>query len=377
MAFTGKLSEIRVPDLLQIISTGDRSGTLRLTRRDAHGLIVFRRGGIIYAASSSVRETVGSLLLSRRLVDHRELMAALEEQRASSEEKRLGSILVARGAITQEALEELISQQVERVIRELLDWDSGVFRFDLMDISDRGEVEVDARGLLLTRGLAPDKVLLRIATELDAAAGEDGKVAAHAGSPAPADARPPSQVPPADRGEPAASTLRSVISEIRSPEFTGELTVKIMGFAATVVPRGVLFYVRRGHFCGMGQFGIDLARGSPDETVRAMKVPLDASSILADAADGKQVVRGPIAETEWNAYLLRELGGLLPAESIAVPLVVNSEALLVFYGDSAPDDRPIGSLAELEVLMLQAGLAMEKQLLEKRIEQFKRLRARD
>jgi len=39
----------------------------------------------------------------------------------------------------------------------------------------------------------------------------------------------------------------------------------------------------------------------------------------------------------------------------------------VLYGDNLPDEKPIGDTEALEIFLSQAGLAMEKALLERRM----------
>jgi hypothetical protein len=39
----------------------------------------------------------------------------------------------------------------------------------------------------------------------------------------------------------------------------------------------------------------------------------------------------------------------------------------VLYGDNLPDEKPIGDTESLEIFLSQAGMAMEKALLERRI----------
>jgi hypothetical protein len=46
----------------------------------------------------------------------------------------------------------------------------------------------------------------------------------------------------------------------------------------------------------------------------------------------------------------------------------------VFYGDDATSDRPLGPVEELEWALLEAGLAMERDLLEARLSDFERAR---
>ena len=387
MSFVGKLDQFRLPDLLQILATSGKSGKLAMTRRDAEAMIVLRRGKIIYAASDSARETIGSLLLHQGLIDEEQLTAALDSQRDSPEEVRLGNLLVESGAVGQETLERVIRQQTERTLTELFGWNTGYFRFDLEDVADLGEIEVDAKELTLPEGLSADKVLIRLADQLDdelerREAAEEAEAEAAAAAPTPEAATDPpataagtaadaETAPQAQRAGEKLTTLRSVMAEIRSPEFTGELTLQILEYARKVVRRGVLFYIRQGNYCGMGQFGVgEVGEGS----VRRLKVPVDQPSILADAADRKAAVRSKLAPETWNHYLISQLGGASPAEAIAVPLIVNDRVLMILYGDNLPETEPVGSIADLEVLMLQIGLAMEKRLFEKRVEQFKRLR---
>ena len=72
--------------------------------------------------------------------------------------------------------------------------------------------------------------------------------------------------------------------------------------------------------------------------------------------------------------MVSALGGPVSGDSVAVPLTVNEKVLLVLYADDLSDQAGQGWLEELELLMLQAGLAMEKDLLHKRIEHYENLR---
>ncbi len=366
MSFVGKLDQFKITDLLQILATTGKSGRLSLTCREGQGLIAFRRGKIIYAATSSARETLGNLLLCQRLITEEALVRALELQESSSEDTRLGTILVDSGGLSRAELERVIREQVERVIAEFLTWDSGYFKFDVLDFPDHGEIGVDAEDFLLSEGLSADQVLLKITTELDDALKDGAEAAAEPGG---GDAAPAAPAP--REGGPS---LREVMAEIRSPEFTGEVTSKILQFARGVVRRGVLFFIRQGEFCGMGQFGVGPAAGA-DDRIRELRIPADQPSVLTEAVERKGAYRGPLDLVEWNHYLIEQLGGHHPRDVLALPLLVNDAVLLVFYGDNLPGDEPIGPYNELELLMLQAGLAMEENLLEKRMEQFKRLRS--
>ena len=110
--------------------------------------------------------------------------------------------------------------------------------------------------------------------------------------------------------------------------------------------------------------------GDTGDSVAAkrLKLPLDQPSIIAEAADRQESYRGPLDSNEANRALLEALGDETPTEVVAIPLVVNDLVLLVLYGDNGATGEPIGQVDQLELLMLQAGLAMERHLLRKRLE---------
>ena len=57
-----------------------------------------------------------------------------------------------------------------------------------------------------------------------------------------------------------------------------------------------------------------------------------------------------------------------------MPMVLRDGVGLVFYGDDAGSGRPLGAVDDLEWALLEAGLAMERDLLEERLRDFERAR---
>jgi hypothetical protein len=86
--------------------------------------------------------------------------------------------------------------------------------------------------------------------------------------------------------------------------------------------------------------------------------------------ESKTAHRGPLELTEGNLNFIGQLGGVMPTEAAVLPLIVDDEVLLVLYGDNSPGNAPLGSLEPLEILLNQTGLAMEKRMLEERIERL-------
>ncbi len=170
MSLVGRLEDLSLPDILQLIALSKRTGKLTLSRREGTGVIVCRGGKIIYAASDSVRDTLGNILVSQNLLSEAELLTALEAQHQSPDAKRLGGILVDMGYVDREKLEHAIREQFEKVIAELLAWKTGYFRFELMDVPETEEIEVDAKDFLLQGGLSSDAVVQEAIRRLEAMA---------------------------------------------------------------------------------------------------------------------------------------------------------------------------------------------------------------
>ena len=387
MGLVGRLEDLSLPDIFRLITLSKRTGKLTLSRREGNGIIVCRGGKIIYAASDSVRDTLGNILVSQNLLTEADLLAALEAQHESSEAKRLGTILVEMGFLDREKLEEVIRDQFNKVIGEFLAWKTGFFRFDLIEIPESEEVEVDAKDFLLEGGLSSDAVILEAARKLDELARDQvAQALPPAPSPDPLPKPSPAAVwstettvtlpqPATPPFQPLAA-LKSALAEIRSPSFTGEITLLLLRYAEQIVNRGVLFGLRKNGITGMGQRGVQFPGASADERVRAIKIPLDEPSVFFEVVETKQPYRGPLEKNRWNDYLVEQLGGQIPPEVILIPMTVNGSVMITFYGDNLPDKDPIRPTDDLELLMTQVGLDMERTLLETRIKSFEKKRGK-
>jgi len=353
----GKLGEGTLSGLLQMLSAKRRSGKLTLATREGHGLVLLQEGNIIYAASNSAREAFGNILIRHELVDDKTLMAALELQHVSSQEKRLGAILVEMGSLKQENLEDVLREQTVGIVRELLSWREGFFTFEPLTISGR-EVGVDAKDLVMDEGL-------------------DAELLSHSSARTVVPPRGPALPKAAQgaeaavQGEPASAvtitSLKEVMEELRAPTFGGEVTVWLLRHAARIVKRCVLFSCSRDAIRGMGQVGLEREDGAGAQEISNLRIPADESSIFAQVAEKRGSFQGKLPKGPWNEYLAIELGGLVPPEVVIVPMIVNGNVVALLYGDNLPDGKPIGPIDALELLMLEAGLAMEKTTLEIRL----------
>jgi Domain of unknown function (DUF4388) len=353
MSLVGRLEDIELPELIQFLANNRKTGRLTLSRRDGHGVVLLRAGRILYAASNSVRETLGNLLVCRGLISETTLMEALEHQHWGQEAKRLGEILLEMGKLDEEALDDVMKDQTRAVIQELFGWTAGFFKFESLDIPDRGDVEVDARDFLLMKGVNTDEVLLEAARRLD----ESRELI-----------DPSASLPKGAIEESPPAPESVALADLRAPALRGETTLSLMRYAAQVVGRGLLLAVRGDEAQGVSQFG--MPSGAGEGSVKKVRLPLDVPSVLADAVQRKEPYLGPLDGALGNETLVERLGGARPTAVIVVPMVVAGAVAMLFYGDNAADGRPIGATEGLTRLILEASLAMEKAALDERMRDF-------
>lgn len=157
MAIRGSLREAALPDVIQLLYLGRRSGCLALADRQRHASIYFEDGWVIHAAIVNRRDRLGDMLIKSGRITPAQLEQAITHQ-AAGQERRLGEILVALGAVTREELAGFILRQVEEAVYTLFTWDSGTFSFD-PDVRPEADVE--------RVHIAPDALLLEGARRVD------------------------------------------------------------------------------------------------------------------------------------------------------------------------------------------------------------------
>lgn len=147
--------------------------------------------------------------------------------------------------------------------------------------------------------------------------------------------------------------LRQLINELSNPNDIGEVSATILRLSAQYLDRGALFMVSDDAFVGLGGFGGD----DMDARVRRLRIGRGEASLLAEVAGGGEAHRGKMRRTPANVQLIESLGGALPTEVVALPIMHDSRAIGILYGDNAEHRTPIDSMTGLEIFLSQAGYA--------------------
>jgi tetratricopeptide (TPR) repeat protein len=157
MAIKGSLKEASLPDVLQLLAMGKKTGCLAVTHRNNFGYIYFDKGRICYASIVNRRDRLGDNLLKSGSITKAQLDTAIAAQTAHRDQ-RLGELLVAQSAITRDALHDQIKLQIEEAVYFLFTWKEGTFNFE-------ADVAPEEQDFLVS--INPESLLLEGARRVD------------------------------------------------------------------------------------------------------------------------------------------------------------------------------------------------------------------
>ncbi|MDD2897191.1 MAG: response regulator [Desulfuromonadaceae bacterium] len=551
MSLAGKLEELGLGEILQIVSLSRKTGVLFLSSGGMDGSVFFRQGQVVRASSSSCHKSLGEELILRGVIDLPVLRKALAYQQEYGFRERLGVILVKKYVVSQSAVDEVVREQIENVVFSLFAWTEGTFTFEVRSsVEAVDETKMDPLQFMLDQGLNPQFLAMegmRLADEKRRAAemarsGADvpdqsmdfdfdlvesphSAASSHHEVPQPlvivdddgptlraiadglaqngftvhaltrsedtlikVDAlyrsgntpvvlidlimpkmdgsgvlggielmellhnnfkdiqlivmtdyhhedaenricdlgysftvkprrveinnpavmgsfltqivneirssteavadRPPQQsqfnlgdelrIEMGDDDDmPSAvkspqqnggfSLLRGMLEELNNPDLQGGILLLILRFASEFLNRAIVFTIHEQVVSGFGQFGVLDGTVSGDDRVRSIHFTQDSGSMFDESIrSGQSRIFSPLP-TPVDMHIFEQLGGGTPSEVFIGPLVSRSRVFGVLYGDNLPEKKPVGDLESLAIFLSQAGISMEKSVLERQL----------
>lgn len=550
MSLEGSLEELGLGEILQIVSLSRKTGILSLRSRGRDGSVFFRQGQVVRAASSSYQQSLGEVLIQKKVIDLAVLRKSLAYQQENGFCERLGVILVKNFAVSQDSIEDIVREQIEHIVFSLFSWTEGTFRFDVQDsIETVDGTKIDPLQFMLDQGLNPQFLAMegtRIAEENRHTSGIDGS-----GDDSSDDATdfvfnltsdtgnlPPTQLPTnrpvvlvdddgptlraladgltkkgfvvhamtrsedtlikvdslhrcgehpvvlidlimpkmdgsgvlggvellellhnnfkdlqlivmsdyhhaeaeskiynfgynfiikprrseintpdilvaflaqvsrdvrngsevtgsesqmnrynlgdelrIEMGEDddipqtvesaqsngALTLLRGMLEELNNPELQGGVLLLVLRFASEFVNRAIVFTINDNIISGFGQFGITGGKLGGDERVRSIHFPQESGSMFDEAFHTGHSLTFSPRPTPVDAHIFDQLGGGIPSEVFIGPLLSQSKVIGFLYGDNLPGKTAIGDVEPLTIFLAQAGISIEKSLLERQL----------
>src|SRR4029453_8251428 len=127
MSVQGNLKTMLLPDVLQWLAQGQKTGTLVIDNGRVEKRIYFRGGAVISSASTDPHENLGHFLVSHGFITETQLAEGMRQQTATK--VLLGRILVGIKAISETDLRRMLRLKSEESIFESFQGREGEFRF--------------------------------------------------------------------------------------------------------------------------------------------------------------------------------------------------------------------------------------------------------
>uniref|UniRef100_A0A7C4YC60 Tetratricopeptide repeat protein n=1 Tax=candidate division WOR-3 bacterium TaxID=2052148 RepID=A0A7C4YC60_UNCW3 len=159
MAIKGSLRAASLPDVIQMLSVGRKSGVLSVTNGEIFIFIYFENGKITGLDSVNRQYRIGELLIKNGSITEEQLENALMVQK-ENKDKLLGEILLEMKFIDENALKKAITEQVKEGLYNAFTWEDGYFSFEPGEskVKKVGKISIDAQDLLLEAARIVDEL---------------------------------------------------------------------------------------------------------------------------------------------------------------------------------------------------------------------------
>jgi Domain of unknown function (DUF4388) len=382
----GRLEDVPLADIVQVLQVGAKSGALLLRRADEQTAVVaFRGGSAIQALSTESYQSLGDRLVAGAAVQRADLQQALDYM-TRFPGMRVGDALVELGCVSRARIEDEVAAQMAETIERLMTWTDTGFEFQVGFVSLPRGLPALALDFLHEKGVEPRRLLL------EASLLRDKRNRQHNGTRAEETSAPPQKAQgeaerreasdeeaekillwfnegaparPSDledlSGARTAASYLSISEELFVATGKGEIGLLFLRYASELYSDGGLVMRTREGFQVMGQFGdaFSWGEGRKPKTFFAT----GESPIFDAIAAERRPYSGFVAMTE--------TGGLAPASprtpgaraALAVPLLVLGDVSLILFCRtavaSAPDARALIALARHVSITLENAALRE------------------
>ena len=155
MSLLGRLEDLSLTDIIQIVYLARRSGVLEVLNETGRHTVLFRNGLVVNAASADVPDLLTWFI-------NRGIVGAENEQtirNLAADGMPAGSAMLQTGILTKEKLRDAVRDRIIDTIAPLLQTRGGEFNFLLSDSMDASEIEYDPDFVLREGGFTPANVL--------------------------------------------------------------------------------------------------------------------------------------------------------------------------------------------------------------------------
>ncbi|HET6515109.1 MAG TPA: DUF4388 domain-containing protein [Thermodesulfovibrionales bacterium] len=161
MAFTGDLEQLHIVDVIQMVNTTRKSGTLSVSGSRGESRIFFSKGLIVGATHLNNRVRIGTVMVKMNAITAADLKEALEVQgRAGKDRKPLIATLIGLGKLRRDEAYRGLKKLIEIAVVELIGWTAGTFTLDTEAIAVSAECSYDVGRMEQEIGIDAQMILM-------------------------------------------------------------------------------------------------------------------------------------------------------------------------------------------------------------------------
>lgn len=132
MPLTGELEHLPIVDVIQLIHSTRKSGTLNVYSRKGEGQLVFNSGFIVGATHSNEKLRIGQILCESEIINQNDLDKALAVQESAGDDRKpLIATLLEHCGLSKESAFKSLETLIESTVVELISWTKGYFSLEI------------------------------------------------------------------------------------------------------------------------------------------------------------------------------------------------------------------------------------------------------
>lgn len=175
-----------------------------------------------------------------------------------------------------------------------------------------------------------------------------------------------------ESGPQGLGRLRRVVSNLRSSLLSATAALSLMNIISESVERAILFIVRRDRLVMLGAFGSSKDGRLLAQAAHRLTLPLEASGLLRKTVNDAQTHSFRYHEARLPTQLQDVLGQPQNGQGVLFPVVGKDKVIAVVYADNGSRPQPIEEIELLELAAAQAGMALENEILHRRLSTSRR-----
>ncbi|MCH7707096.1 MAG: DUF4388 domain-containing protein [Myxococcales bacterium] len=158
--------------------------------------------------------------------------------------------------------------------------------------------------------------------------------------------------------------LKQVSRRLRDPANRGDVLNVVLDFAAETFGRVAMFMVRDDLAVGIAQRRLPEAGGPDDEDFRELRIAVAEPAWFRKVFETGEA-HCAVPSGSGDAHLVELLGGQAPERAYVAPIESGGRLAALLYADNLPGNTPMGDATGLDIVIHEAGLALDRAFLER------------